>query len=177
MPKNPGRTALYRLYDSGDVLLYVGIAADPRERWTQHAIDKPWWPEVTRRDVEWVPSRFDAETAEREAIISEKPLHNSQHAIAELSSEEAAALFAEYKVAYETERRLKGPMKQAAARELQQGTTVKALAHATGLTQETFRRIRDANDIPVDPRYQSRAELARARKEALESTGQSGSSA
>lgn len=176
MAKNPGRTALYRLYNSEDVLLYVGIAADPRERWAQHAIDKPWWTEVTRRDVEWVPSRFDAETAEREAIISEKPLHNSQHAIAELSSEEAAALFAEYKVAYQTERRLKEPMKQAALQELERGTTLKALAHATGLTQETFRRIRDANNIPVDPRYQSRAELARARKEALKSTSPGSSS-
>lgn len=163
----PSRTALYRLFDDADVLLYVGIAEDPRERWNQHASDKPWWPEVTRRDVEWVPNRADAERAEREAIISEKPRYNSQHAIGELSSEEAASLFAEYRAAYETERRLRRPMKEAARRELEAGVSLKALSHATGLSQEVFRRIRDANDIPVDPRYQSRAQLARARKAAL----------
>lgn len=159
------RTALYRLYDDTDALLYVGIAEDPRERWSQHAADKSWWPEVTRRDVEWIANRADAERTEREAIMSEKPRYNRTHAIGEMSSGEAATLFAEYKAATETERRLREPMREAARLELEAGTSVKDLAHATGLTPEVFRRIRDAHNIPVDPRYKERAERLRKTSE------------
>lgn len=52
----PERTALYRLYDTRHQLLYVGITNDPRVRFATHAVDKPWWPNVVRRDVEWFPS-------------------------------------------------------------------------------------------------------------------------
>ncbi|WP_208903947.1 GIY-YIG nuclease family protein [Streptomyces incarnatus] len=78
-PGAPGRTALYRLYDAEDTLLYVGIAGDPRSRWAQHARDKrdTWWPQVHTRDVEWFDTREMAEEAELAAILAERPRHNA----------------------------------------------------------------------------------------------------
>ena len=142
------RTALYRLYNSADQLLYIGISADPKVRWAQHAVDKDWWPQVLRRDVEWMPSRAQAEAAERHAIVSEKPVHNSKHSLPALSREEVDALFADYKSACETERRLRPAVRAAAVDELRLGATVSQLARRTGLTSEVFRRI--ARDAGVD---------------------------
>lgn len=75
MTDDPRRTALYRLYDA-DTLLYVGVAYDPEGRWKQHAVDKPWWSLVDRREVEWHPDRATAGSVERKAIRSEAPLYN-----------------------------------------------------------------------------------------------------
>lgn len=142
-----GRTALYRFYNSSDQLLYVGIAADPKERWAQHAADKTWWAEVIRRDVEWIPSRAAAEIAERDAIAAEKPQHNSRHALPALTSEAVSELFAEYKQVVDRERELRGPMRTAAAQELWAGVTVGQLAKLTGLTDEVFRRLARAEGV------------------------------
>ncbi|MEU1088919.1 GntR family transcriptional regulator [Streptomyces sp. NPDC005892] len=79
MSDTPERTALYRLYDKLDRLLYVGIAGDPKTRWHRHASDKAWWPEVVTRDVEWFSSRELAAAAEVETITTEKPVHNRTH--------------------------------------------------------------------------------------------------
>ncbi|WP_089106865.1 GIY-YIG nuclease family protein [Streptomyces hyaluromycini] len=78
-PGEPGRTALYRLYDTADTLLYVGIAVDPRSRWAQHARDKrdTWWPQVATREVDWFDTREAAEQAELTAILAERPRHNA----------------------------------------------------------------------------------------------------
>lgn len=76
MPKHPGRTALYRLFDADGLLLYVGISHKPDVRWGQHSEDKPWWPAVDRRAVEWHETRSAAEKAELTAIAGERPLHN-----------------------------------------------------------------------------------------------------
>ncbi|MEH0579041.1 GIY-YIG nuclease family protein [Streptomyces sp. B21-108] len=43
------RTAVYRLYDEDERLLYVGVASDPRVRFKQHGRDKSWRPRVTAR--------------------------------------------------------------------------------------------------------------------------------
>jgi len=72
------RSALYRLYDAGDQLLYVGITDDPKTRFAQHRDDKPWWPQVAIRDVEWFPDRATAEAQERQAIQAESPRYNRQ---------------------------------------------------------------------------------------------------
>jgi predicted GIY-YIG superfamily endonuclease len=53
-------TALYRLFDTDGVLLYVGITRDTEKRWRQHALKKPWWPQVAERTVEWHPTRLAA---------------------------------------------------------------------------------------------------------------------
>lgn len=72
-----GPTCLYRLFDESEALLYVGISNTPKERWKQHAADKPWWPLVTTRTEEWYLDRGDAEKAERVAREVEKPRFNS----------------------------------------------------------------------------------------------------
>lgn len=76
MPKHPGRTALYRLFDQGGALLYVGVSHKPDVRWGQHSEEKEWWPAVDRRAVEWHETRAAAERAELAAIVAERPLHN-----------------------------------------------------------------------------------------------------
>lgn len=76
MARHPGRTALYRLYDSGGALLYVGIAHNPDQRWATHSLSKAWWTAVDKRLVEWHDTRASAERAEIAAIRTEKPLHN-----------------------------------------------------------------------------------------------------
>lgn len=70
------RTALYRLFDADEVLLYVGISKRFGQRWEQHARMQPWWPAVTSQTVRWYPSRGDAEQAEKVAIHDERPIHN-----------------------------------------------------------------------------------------------------
>ncbi|MGW4825473.1 hypothetical protein ACWEP4_43020 [Streptomyces sp. NPDC004227] len=82
MAKHPGRTALYRLFDGSGQLLYIGISHKPDVRWGQHSEEKEWWPQVSRRDVEWHPTRAGAERAELAAIAAEKPLHNKVGTIA-----------------------------------------------------------------------------------------------
>lgn len=76
---DPGRTGLYRLYDIHDRLLYIGIATTPETRWTQHALERTWWPEVAHKAVEWHPTRADAERAEVAAIVAESPHYNVSH--------------------------------------------------------------------------------------------------
>ncbi|MFE9850316.1 hypothetical protein ACFYPN_16100 [Streptomyces sp. NPDC005576] len=91
-------------------------------------------------------------------------------------TEDEARTFARYKKAKETEKELKPVVRALGLDGLRKGATPAQLGELTGESAEVFRRIRDANNIPVDPRYQSRAELARARKEALKSTSPGSSS-
>lgn len=70
------RTALYSLYDANDNLLYVGVGFNPELRWILHAREKPWWPEVARKEVVWFESRIPALEAEADAIASLKPRYN-----------------------------------------------------------------------------------------------------
>ncbi|MCX4444739.1 DUF6225 family protein [Streptomyces albidoflavus] len=74
---NNERTALYRLYDANDVLLYLGISYDPDARWELHLIDKHWTHQVVRRTTEWYPTRSAALAAEADATAAEKPRHDS----------------------------------------------------------------------------------------------------
>ncbi|MFD7016092.1 GIY-YIG nuclease family protein [Streptomyces sp. NPDC059928] len=71
-----GVTALYRLYDSDDRLLYIGVTKNPPRRFAAHRSDKPWWPNVARREVSWWPTRYEAGRAESAAIWNESPLYN-----------------------------------------------------------------------------------------------------
>lgn len=70
-------TALYRLYDADDKLLYLGISWNPDARLEDHAKDKHWIHLVTRRTIEWYPTRPTALAAEAAATAVEKPLHDS----------------------------------------------------------------------------------------------------
>lgn len=74
--------AVYRLFDSSDDLLYVGISNDPDERWRAHrwGPDRmPWVEQVGRRTVEWQTSRAAALEMEAQAIKSERPKYNGKH--------------------------------------------------------------------------------------------------
>lgn len=73
------RTALYRLYDAGGVLLYIGISYRPEVRFEQHAEQKQWWPQVARRDIQWFDDRPTAAVAEAAAIRIEDPEHNGTY--------------------------------------------------------------------------------------------------
>ncbi|WP_217235420.1 type II toxin-antitoxin system prevent-host-death family antitoxin [Streptomyces sp. AC555_RSS877] len=70
------RTALYRLYDAGGQLLYIGISYQPEVRFEQHSEQKSWWPEVARRDIQWFDDRPAAAIAETLAIRTEDPEYN-----------------------------------------------------------------------------------------------------
>lgn len=70
------RTALYRLYDASERLLYVGITNDPKGRWRSHARDKHWWPEVATKRTEWFETRKSAERIEKIEIEDESPVYN-----------------------------------------------------------------------------------------------------
>lgn len=74
-------TAVYRLYDAAQRLLYVGIGYDYLARWKSHAKDKAWWPEVASRDVTWYDNRLDAAYEEARVICDEAPLHNEEEGI------------------------------------------------------------------------------------------------
>ncbi|MCT9092888.1 GIY-YIG nuclease family protein [Streptomyces sp. ASQP_92] len=76
MPEPAERTALYRLYDVNDRLLYVGITANPKARWSAHSRDKHWWPEVARKAIEWFETRKSAERIEKIEVEEERPRYN-----------------------------------------------------------------------------------------------------
>lgn len=73
------RAAVYRLYDDGGELLYVGVADKIGRRWDQHARSQQWWPDVSRQTVEWHPDRDVALLAEEAAIKAECPKYNVMH--------------------------------------------------------------------------------------------------
>lgn len=78
MPESPERTALYRMFNQANDLLYVGIARSPEDRWAVHAYTaaRTWWPLVSRKTVDWLPSREEALKVELEAIRTEAPKYN-----------------------------------------------------------------------------------------------------
>ena len=61
------KTALYRLYDSHDDLLYVGTTTSLPARLAEHS-RRDWFPQVSRTTVEWYSSPEAAREAEREEI-------------------------------------------------------------------------------------------------------------
>ncbi|MGW6531432.1 GIY-YIG nuclease family protein [Streptomyces venezuelae] len=68
------QTALYRLFDENDRLLYLGIARDPESRWKLHSDRQTWWHLVARKTVEWYADRDAAKAAEKQLTAREMPL-------------------------------------------------------------------------------------------------------
>jgi hypothetical protein len=68
-------TSVYRFYDQAGVLLYVGVANRPAERWADHS-GKPWWHLVARTELERYPTRAEALRVEAESIRYEHPRYN-----------------------------------------------------------------------------------------------------
>lgn len=79
MLAHQGRTALYRLHDATGAVIYIGIASNPFTRWEQHAADKAWWPDVVTREIEWFPTREEAEDTESAEVNIRSPKWNSRH--------------------------------------------------------------------------------------------------
>ena len=74
------KTALYRIYDSDDTLLYVGISHMAMYRLETHMARQPWAAAIRRVLIDWHESREAAASAEVAAIVTERPLHNVLHA-------------------------------------------------------------------------------------------------
>jgi hypothetical protein len=75
------RTALYRHFNANGDLLYVGISLCAIYRLEQHRMKAPWFPSIAKVDIEWFDTRELARDAEIEAIRSENPRHNINHAV------------------------------------------------------------------------------------------------
>jgi hypothetical protein len=75
------RCALYRHFDSEDILLYVGITDNLGDRTNGgHARTSDWVQFAVRAEAEWFDSREQASKAEREAVQDEQPIYNRQYA-------------------------------------------------------------------------------------------------
>jgi antitoxin (DNA-binding transcriptional repressor) of toxin-antitoxin stability system len=70
------RTALYRFFDEGGALLYVGITANVEGRFAHHEQNKEWWPQVAEKTIDWFDTRPPARAAELQAIHDERPVYN-----------------------------------------------------------------------------------------------------
>ncbi|MEU4954317.1 GIY-YIG nuclease family protein [Streptomyces lavendulae] len=59
-------TAVYRLFNLEEALLYVGISVNPDRRFEEHSKNKPWWNEVdpSRTVITWYRDRFAAAVVE-----------------------------------------------------------------------------------------------------------------
>lgn len=68
---NSVRTALYRHFDKGNRLLYIGISLSVLARLASHEQYSRWFYDIARVDVEYFPSRGAALAAEALAIGSE----------------------------------------------------------------------------------------------------------
>lgn len=68
---------LYRCFDAKGLLLYVGLSSDIVRRLQVHGSASPWSGKVQRVEAERVGSRKQALKAERDAINSEQPAHNT----------------------------------------------------------------------------------------------------
>ncbi len=69
-------TTLYRWFDAGGRLLYVGITCRLQSRLRAHG-GKSWAATATRIEIEQFATRKEASDAEERAILTESPLHNA----------------------------------------------------------------------------------------------------
>jgi predicted GIY-YIG superfamily endonuclease len=67
---------LYRFFDAGGDLLYVGMTNNPPRRFTEHKTVKSWWFIVATITLEQIDSRTALKCAERAAIRDENPRYN-----------------------------------------------------------------------------------------------------
>lgn len=70
---------VYRHFDLTGCLLYVGCAGKVLKRVNGHRNSSHWVRLVSRIEIEYFKSRQEALDAEREAILVERPLYNTEH--------------------------------------------------------------------------------------------------
>lgn len=157
-----GRTALYRLSDKDDRLIYVGISNNPRTRWEGHAADKPWWADVVTREIEWFGTRKDAERTERREISAHRPKWNIAPGMPDRNEPEMrrtprkgwtppdalVELFAHYEQGREAVGKLRDELEQAIVSEMFTGVSGDRLAKFFPWEAQAFRRIAKAAGIP-----------------------------
>lgn len=73
------RTALYRLYDAEDDLLYIGISRNPATRFKVHERYQPWRHHVACVDLTWHADYLSARADELARQRSERPPYNAMH--------------------------------------------------------------------------------------------------
>jgi hypothetical protein len=128
-------TAVYRIYDNADVLLYVGISFTPKTRWRSHT-SATWWPRVHRHTVEWYPDRPTARAVELAVIHADQPVGN----IAETPRNDtkphiARAAWQKYAAVRRSER------EQLLMVEFVAGATVREIARRSRLSHEGVRKM------------------------------------
>ncbi|MGW1950255.1 hypothetical protein ACWCRC_38875 [Streptomyces sp. NPDC001940] len=162
MTQPSGRTALYRLFDGCDRLIYVGISNSPRSRWAGHAADKPWWPDVATREIEWFDTRANAERAERREIGAHCPKWNVAPGMPDRSGLETRRvprkgwvppnslvdLFARYEQEQQAVGKLRDELEQAIVTEMLTGVSGDRMSKFFPWEPETFRRIGKAAGVP-----------------------------
>lgn len=78
--QNPSQHwSVYRLYDSNDVLLYVGMSGSVGKRLGSHETQKCWWSTVANVVIERFATREEARKRERHYITWLWPLYNRQY--------------------------------------------------------------------------------------------------
>lgn len=70
---------LYRHFNKGGELLYVGISSRVQQRTAEHAKHSNWYKQVSRIELEHFPDRLSVSEAEIRAIAYERPRYNKTH--------------------------------------------------------------------------------------------------
>jgi hypothetical protein len=71
---------VYRFFDANDVLLYIGVTVPPfRKRYHLHRTTAPWFVFVARSTESHFDQISDADLAEIDAIVTEKPVFNKRN--------------------------------------------------------------------------------------------------
>jgi predicted GIY-YIG superfamily endonuclease len=70
---------LYRIFNSGEELLYVGATMNPSQRFQTHGSTRDWWADAATITLAHFDTFEDLAAAEIEAIEAEKPVHNLAH--------------------------------------------------------------------------------------------------
>lgn len=73
------RYCLYRHFDADDALLYLGISISHFNRLAQHKDCSSWFSKIVKVTLEFYDTRDAVLSAEKNAIINEKPKYNIHH--------------------------------------------------------------------------------------------------
>lgn len=162
-------TALYRLFDAADQLLYVGIAFVPETRWRRHAKTE-WGPLIARREAEWFPDRRSARAVELHLIRTLQPPHNiaetprkrwkagmtsSERSVAKRRplpakpTADASDIMVRLARAARREALAAARVERAIAAEYQGGTSLRDIAEQSGLSHEGVRKILAKAGVPL----------------------------
>ena len=68
--------ALYRIFDAGGTLLYVGCSYAVCSRLGNHGATKPWHHDIATIKVEWYNNEIEGRRAEASVILLEGPKYN-----------------------------------------------------------------------------------------------------